>query len=193
MDMRQSMKGVHRLLIDRWSPRAFDQTSIEERELEIIFEGAGLAPSAFNYQPWRFLYAHRESAEWGRFLALLNPFNRGWAQNASVLVFIISDTTMDQGEAASLSHSHSFDAGAAWAQLALQATALGLHAHAMTGIEFDRIRTELNVPPHFRIEAAVAIGRRASPETLPEALREKEIPSGRKPVDEIAIAGSFPG
>ena len=44
-----------------------------------IFEAARWAPSAFNAQPWRFLYAKRESADWERFLGLLIPFNQGWA------------------------------------------------------------------------------------------------------------------
>lgn len=193
MDMRQSVKGVHRLFVDRWSPRAFDRSKIDDRDLDIIFEAAGLAPSAFNYQPWRFLYAHRDDPIWDQFVGLLNPFNQSWAQNASAMIFIVTDTTMEQGEATSLSRTHSFDAGAAWAQMALQATALGYHAHAMAGIDYDRAQSELNVPPHFRVEVAVAIGRRASPDTLPDALREREAPSGRKPVDEIAFAGTFPG
>ena len=193
MDMRQSVKGVNRLFVDRWSPRAFDQSKIDDRDLEIILEAAGLAPSAFNYQPWRFIYARRDDANWDQFVGLLSPFNKDWAQNASAMIFIVSDTTMDQGEATSLSRTHSFDAGAAWAQMALQATALGYHAHAMAGIDYDRVQSELNVPPHYRVEVAVAIGRRGSPDTLPEALREREMPSGRKPVDEIAFAGAFPG
>ena len=193
MDMRPTDKRVHRLFTDRWSPRAFDRSHIDESDLEIIFEAAGLAPSAFNYQPWRFLYARREDPSWTGFVGLLNPFNQSWAQNASALVIIVSDTTFEQAEATSRSYSHSFDAGAAWAQMALQATALGYHAHAMTGIDFDRIRNGLNVPDHFRIEAAVAIGRRAPPETLPEELREKEKQSGRKPVSQIAFAGAFNG
>ncbi len=73
----------------------------------------------------------------------------------------------------------------------LQATALGYHAHGMTGIEFDRAREELGVPDDFRLEAAVAIGRQAPADRLPEELREREVPSGRKPVGEVAIAGSF--
>lgn len=193
MDMSRTARRVHRLFTDRWSPRAFDRSSIDESDLETIFEAAGLAPSAFNYQPWRFVYARREDSNWADFVGLLNPFNQSWAQNASALVFIVSDTTFEQAEATSQSYSHSFDAGAAWAQMALQATALGYHAHAMTGIDFDRIRAERNIPAHFRIEAAVAIGRRAPAETLPEGLREKEQPSGRRPVSEIAFAGAFGG
>jgi nitroreductase len=157
----------------------------------VIFEAAGLAPSAFNGQPWKFLYARRGDANWQRFLDLLIPFNAGWAQNASVLIFIVSLTTVQRGDTVGPSHSHSFDAGAAWAQMALQATALGYHAHGMVGVDFDRARQELGVPDDWRIEAAVAIGRRDHPDRLSEALREREKPSGRKPVDEIAVAGNF--
>ena len=47
-----------------------------------IFEAARWAPSAFNAQPWRFLYAHRGDAHWERFLGLLIPFNQSWAHSA---------------------------------------------------------------------------------------------------------------
>lgn len=188
---RQTHPKVHQVFVDRWSPRAFDESEIPEDDLEAIFAAAALAPSAFNYQPWTFLYARRGDENWDRFLSLLIPFNQSWAKDASVLVFIVSDTKMRKGEDANDNHSHSFDAGAAWAQMALQATALGYHAHAMTGVDFDRARVELGVPDGVRIEAAVAIGRRAAPERLPEALREREVPSGRKPVREIAFAGDY--
>ena len=82
-------------------------------------------------------------------------------------------------------------AGAAWAQMALQATFLGYHAHGMTGVDFPKAHEELGVPAGFRIEAAIAIGRRDHPDRLPEGLREREAPSGRKPLDEVAIAGNF--
>ena len=146
---------VHQLFVDRWSPRAFDETDIPQDDLEAIFAAAGLAPSAFNYQPWKFLYARRGDENWERFLSLLIPFNQSWAKDASVLIFIVSDTKMGDQP----SHSHSFDAGAAWAQMALQATLMGYHAHGMTGLEFDKARAELGIPEGFRLEAAVAIGR----------------------------------
>ncbi len=182
---------VHQLFVDRWSPRSFDESAIPEDDLQAIFAAAGLAPSAFNSQPWKFLYARRGDANWDRFLALLIPFNQSWAKDAGVLVFIVSDTKMRQGEKESDHYSHSFDAGAAWAQMALQATLLGYHAHGMTGVDFPRATEELGVPPGYRIEAAVAIGRRDHPDRLPEGLREREAPSGRKPIEEIAIAGNF--
>jgi nitroreductase len=191
MTTRTSHPKVHQLFVDRWSPRAFDESAIPDEDLEAIFSAAGLAPSAFNYQPWKFLYARRGDANWERFLSLLVPFNQSWAKDAAVLVFIVSDTKMRGGDEPTDFYSHSFDAGAAWAQMALQATLLGYHAHGMTGIDFDKARAELGLPEDIRLEAAVAIGRRDHPDRLPEGLREREAPSPRKEVGEIAFAGSF--
>jgi len=191
MTIRTAHPKVHQLFLDRWSPRAFDESAISDEDLEAIFAAAGLAPSAFNYQPWKFLYARRGDANWERFLSLLIPFNQMWAKDAAALVFIVSDTKKRDGEEHVDFYSHSFDAGAAWAQMALQATLLGYHAHGMTGLEFDKARAELGLPDDFRLEAAVAIGRRDAPERLPEGLRGGEVPSPRKPVGEIAFAGNY--
>lgn len=190
---RSTETPIEPLFLDRWSPRAYDETAISEADLQTLFDAARWAPSAFNYQPWRFLYARRDGADWTKFLGLLIPFNASWAQRASALIFIVSDTLIQtSGPEPTPSHSHSFDAGAAWAQLALQAARLGYQAHGMTGVDFARARTELGVPDRFRIEAAVAVGRLGDKSVLPEALQAREIPSNRKPIIEIAFEGSFP-
>ncbi len=192
---RIAKAGVEPLILERWSPRAFDGSAIPADDLETIFDAARWAPSAFNFQPWRFLYAQRDSKDWQRFLGLLLPFNQSWAERAAVLVFILSDTLI-QGPTATVpsqSHSHSFDAGAAWALLGLQATRLGYHAHGMTGVDFSRAREVLGVPERFRIEAAAAIGRIGDKSLLPEALQARETPSDRKAVSEFAFEGRFPG
>lgn len=191
MTDRRASPGVMPLFVERWSPRSFDGSVILQEELDLIFEAAALAPSSFNYQPWRFLYACREDKNWDRFLSLLIPFNAGWAKDASVLIFIISDRMSRKGDDVRPNHSHSFDAGAAWAQMALQATYMGYHAHGMTGIDMEKAQEELAIPVGYRLEAATVIGRRASPESLPEHLRDREFPTGRKPVSDIAIQGNF--
>jgi nitroreductase len=131
---------------------------------------------------------------WSAFLALLDPVNAGWAENASALVFLVSDTlTPAHGSGpARPSRTHSFDAGAAWAHLALQATALGYQAHAMAGIHFDDVRQRLSVPGNYRVEIAIAVGKQADPSSLPAALQEREAPSPRLPLQEIAFAGHWP-
>ena len=190
---RKAHHPVAPIFLDRWSPRAFDASVMPDADLMTIFEAARWAPSSFNAQPWRFLYAKREDEHWERFLDLLIPFNRDWAQSASVLIYILSDTQMElkPGEPFP-SHSHSFDAGAAWASLALQATMIGYHAHGMVGVDFDRARTELKVPERYRFEAAAVIGRVGDIATLDEKLRAREVPSDRKPATDFAIRGEWP-
>ena len=191
MTQRTAHPAVLPLLVERWSPRAFDGSDLPQGDLDAIFSAAGLAPSAYNVQPWRFLYARRGDANWDRFLSLLVPFNQSWAKDASVLVFILSDTLSNNGTEDLPNWSHSFDAGAAWMALAVQAQAMGYYTHGMVGIDFDQARAELKLPERFRLEAAAVIGRMGAVENLPEGLREREIVSDRKPVASIAAAGDF--
>ena len=184
---------VDPIFVNRWSPRAFETKAMPEGDLYTMLEAARWAPSAYNIQPWRFIYAMRGGAHWHDFLGLLDPFNASWAENASALVFLVSDTlTPAHGSSpARPSRTHSFDAGAAWAHVALQATALGYQAHAMAGIHFDAVRERLSVPDNYAIEIAIAIGRQTDPSRLPTALREREKPSPRLPLDEIAFSECF--
>ena len=165
-----------------------------ESDLLTILEAARWAPSAYNVQPWRFLYSHRNDAHWQKYLTLLDSFNAGWAQHASAIVFVLSNTVMpgDGDRPQKLSGTNSFDAGATWVHIALQATSLGYQAHAMAGIHFEQMRENLAVPEHYRIEIAVAIGKRVDPLRLSEELQEREQPSQRLPLKEIAFVGSFP-
>lgn len=191
MTGRTAHPKVHSLILDRWSPRAYDESEMPQEDLDIILEAAGWAPSAYNVQPWTFLYARRGDANWDLLLSQLVEFNQGWAKDASALVFIVSDTLMrsDMGDAPN--HSHSFDAGAAWALAALQAQQMGYHTHGMTGIKFGEAEAALAIPSDHRLEAAFVIGKIAGKEKLPDFLQERELPSDRKPLSEIARAGKF--
>lgn len=186
---------VDPLFLERWSPRAFDGSEIPDADLKTIFEAARWAPSAFNSQPWHFLYAKRGDANWERFLSLLIPFNQGWAHSASVLVYVVSDsmpmTDRKSGEPAP-STTHSYDTGAAWVSLALQATRMGYHAHGMSGIQFDLARAELGLPDRYQLNAACVVGRIGDPVQLDEKQRAREFPSDRKPQAEFVHAGNWP-
>lgn len=189
---------VETVFLHRWSPRAFVPEAIPESQLMTLLEAARWAPSCFNSQPWRFLYARRDTPQWDMFVNLLTPDNQVWASNASALVFIVSNTQMKNPAPGAAeddwvpSYTHTFDAGAAWAQLGLQSTLAGLRAHGIIGIDLERTRAALNVPDHYRIEAAVAIGRQAPLETLDQELQKKEQPSLREPLSVIAFEGGFP-
>jgi nitroreductase len=190
---RTSDYPIHDSFLARWSPRAYTGEPIPEKDLLTILEAARWAPSSYNSQPWRFLYARRDTAHWEKFLNLLIPFNQSWAKQAAALVVIVSETTMlpPGAEKRVPSHSHSFDAGAAWGYLALQASYSGWPAHAMVGFDIEHAATALHVPEGFRVEAAVAIGKQGPATLLPEGLAAREVPNNRQPLSAIALEGGF--
>jgi nitroreductase len=195
MSQRQPDHPIDPLFLERWSPRAFDGSEVPDADLMAMFEAARWAPSAFNSQPWHFLYAKRGDENWELFLSLLIPFNRGWAHTASVLVFIVSDalpfTDRHSGEPAP-STTHSFDAGAAWVSLALQATRMGYHAHGMSGLEYELAPAALGLPERYHLNAACVIGKLGDPAQLDEKQRAREYPSDRKPIGHFVHRGGFP-
>jgi nitroreductase len=185
---RRSAYPIDSLFIDRWSPRALSGEALAPEQLMTLFEAARWAPSSNNNQPWRMLYAPRNSAHWPLFLGLLNERNQSWAGNAAALVLFISRTTFDDGRPAV---THAFDTGAAWENLALQASLLGLIAHGMQGFDYERARRELKVPETFEVNAMIAIGKAGDPALLPEAMRAREQPNDRRPLKETVCEGPF--
>lgn len=175
----------------RWSPRAFAPDTMTEGQVLTLIEAARWAPSSMNAQPWRFAWGLRGDDGFAAMLDALVPFNRDWAQHAAALVAIGSKTTRttDTGEVPNAAHA--FDAGAAWAQLALQAHLMGFAAHAMGGFDQAKAATALHLPEGHVIHAIVAVGRQGDPANLPEALRARETPSPRQPVESLARRGSF--
>jgi nitroreductase len=118
------------------------------------------------------------------FDSMLNENNRRWAPNAPLLMYVVAGTVAEDGR---VRRTASFDTGAAWMSLALQARLMGLYAHAMGGIQRDRVYEVLGLSKDaFDVICAVAIGRRAGSEQLPEDLQERERPSGRNPIDKAA-------
>lgn len=182
---------VHDLIRDRWSPRAFADKPVPRDALASVLEAGRWAASSNNAQPWRWIVATRENAETHALaLAGFNARNQRWARTAPVLIFALSRKTF---EANGNPNTHAwYDAGAAAAQMALQATALGLHIHTAAGIERDRLREAFAIPDEFDICSGMALGYQGEPDLLPEELPGREIePRSRKPLGEIAFAGRF--
>jgi nitroreductase len=191
--VRQPDHPINSLFVDRWSPRAFTGEPIAEPMLLSLLEAARWAPSAYNAQPWRFIYARRETASWQPIFDALVEFNQGWAQRAAALVVIVSARqTVFPGQTDAAPNAwHSFDAGAAWASIAFQATLAGWSAHGMAGFDADRLRKAAGIPDTYALETVLAIGKQGDKALLAEGLRAREMPNGRLPLTQLAAEGRF--
>jgi nitroreductase len=163
---------------------------LADSELLRLFEAARWAPSTYNEQEWRFLYARREGPHWEAFLGLLMEANQVWCGQAAVLIVGLSHRQFVRN--GKPNPVHTLDTGMAVQNLLLQGAAMGLVCHPMAGFDRGRARVTLHVPEDVDVEVMIAVGHPGDPDHLPEGYREMDLqPTGRKPVREIAREGTF--
>lgn len=173
---------INELLRARWSPRAFSDRPVSDRDLQSVFEAARWAASSSNEQPWRFFVARKtDGAPYDKLLGLLTPSNQEWAKQAPVLFLTAAKRTFTRTGTPNLHALH--DTGQALANLFIEATALGLHAHPMAGFDRERARQELAIPDDYELGAEVALGYLA-PHT--EARQRT-----RKPLSELVFGAGW--
>ena len=187
--VRTADHPIEDLFLKRWSPRAMSGQPLADADLMRLFEAARWAPSTYNEQEWRFLFARRETPQWDDFFGLLMDANKAWCKNAAVLCVVLSRTVFARNGKPNVVHT--FDAGSSFMSLALQGAAMGLVVHGMSGFDYDAARSALGVPADFSVDAMFAVGHPGDPDDLPPDARKMEKPSDRKPVGEIIREGKF--
>ncbi|MCL4379963.1 nitroreductase family protein [Candidatus Dependentiae bacterium] len=181
--------AIQELLLNRWSPRAMDGTALTEEELRRLLEAAKWAPSSYNNQPWRFVYALQGDQFFAKFVDLMVPFNQSWAKNAGALFIILARKNFEYN--GKPSRTHAFDTGAAAENLALQAFADGLVCHGMEGFDYDKAAALVGANDEYDVMAIFAVGHHAAIAVLPAELQERETPSDRKKQVDIAFHGKL--
>jgi nitroreductase len=187
----QTSTPIHDLLAGRWSPRAFDSRPVEPEKLRSLFEAARWAASSYNAQPWYFIVATKNDlANFKRVLQSFVEFNQGWATNAPVVGLTVAALKFEHnGE----TNRHAFhDVGQAAANLALQASALGLQIHQMAGILPEKARELFSIPQGYEAVTGFVLGYPGDPASLPDHLRDRELaPRERKPLKSFVFGGTW--
>ncbi len=181
---------INEVIAHRWSPRAFLDKPVEKEKILSFLEAARWAASSYGVQPWSYIIATKDDPEnFAKLVSVLVPFNQSWAANAPVLLLSLAQTVNAEGKP----NSHALhDTGAASAQLSIQAAALGLQAHQMSGFDAAEAKKVFALPEGVEAVAAIAVGYAGDPETLPDFLKERELAErGRKPLSEFVFTGKY--
>ena len=175
---------INPLLKKRWSPRIFSSELLSDEEIAALFEAARWAPSSFNEQPWRFIYAQRSDTEaFEALLGCLSTGNQEWAADVPLLVASIAHTIYTKTGKPNRHAWH--DVGQAVAHLSIQATAMNLYVHQMSGFSPDKVRELYGIGPDFEPATMFTIGRLGSLDGVDEERAEREMaPQKRRPVSE---------
>jgi nitroreductase len=183
--------ALHELIRNRWSPRAFADKAVPSETLRSLFEAARWAPSSNNEQPWAYLVATKDDAQgYANMLGVLVEFNASWAKNAPVLALSVAHLKTQRDGKPNRVAVH--DVGSATAQLTFEANSRDLLVHQMAGFDGEKARQAFVIPSDWEPVAAMAIGYRGNPDSLPEKLRERELAARtRKPLAEFVMSGSW--
>ena len=182
---------IHDLLADRWSPYGFEDRPVAQTDLRSLFEAARWAASSYNEQPWSYFVASRENpTEFTRLLSCLVEANQEWAKAAPVLALGVVSLRFARNNKDNRAAVH--DLGLAAGNLLVEATARGLCVHQMIGILPDKAREVYQIPEHNEAWTAMAIGYKADPAKLPDALKERDLtPRQRKPLSQFVFTGKW--
>lgn len=185
---RQPERDVLPLFVQRWSPRAFRPEPVPRRVLESMVEAARWAPSSINLQPWRF-HITTTGATRKLWDTAVGERNRTWSDKAGALVWVVARTSMGPNpfHPPEAPNRHAlFDTGMAAIQFVLEGERHGVRSHFLGGVDVQAARELLGLAPDEEVVCAIVVGYPADPADLPEPLRRRETPSGRKPAAEIA-------
>ena len=175
----------------RWSPYGFADKPVSAADLRSLFEAARWAASSYNEQPWYYLLATKENPEeYEKLLSCLVEGNQAWAKSAPVLVLGVVSLRFSKNNKDNRAAVH--DLGLASGNLVVEATARGLSVHQMIGLLPEKAREVYQIPEYFEAWTALAIGYKADPATLPDALKERDLaPRPRRPLKDFVFAGHW--
>jgi nitroreductase len=182
--------------------RAYEPGPLPRADIEAILRVAGLAPSAFNLQPWRFVVVEREDLK-----ARLSEAAGQQRQTVSApaIIVLYTDTADAVATADAVVHpgnsperrtrarssidrqfsATSDDEREAWGAaqgyialgfLLLAAESFGYQTSPMLGFDAEKVKAALVLPTHVRVPALIAIGHGA----------EEGLPHHRHPLERIA-------
>ena len=182
---------IEESLRQRWSPLAFSDQKVEPEKLCQVLEAARWSASSYNEQPWSYIVATKEQPEvFDRLLSCLAGGNQEWVKTAPVLMISVASRYFKHN---GTENRHAFhDVGAASANLAAEAAALGLFIHQMAGFDVPKVKELYGIPETHDPVAAIALGYLGDPKTLSERLQQRDAASrDRKPFNQFVFSGQW--
>ena len=182
---------LHPPIAARWSPRAFaPHAEVSTEPVTALLEAARWAATWGRRQPVRFVVGVRRAGAQRTFDTLAGLLNRGnsYATAAGALILVCADEGDDENTAL----YSAVDAGAAEANLIIEAVSRGLVTHPMAGFDVEGARAAFDIPPQVRPLMVIAVGSLADYDTVSDDVAERDArPRERLPLQDIAFTDTW--
>lgn len=158
-------------ILQRYSPMAFSDKEISDADIRLLVEAARWSPSAYNEQPWRFVFATKGNELYTKIHSCLVDYNKIWSETAPLLAAVYSKTILRKDE--TLNASAEFDTGTAVGILTLQAMHRGIYAHAMGGYNHQQLDNILGASENVKSICIIAFGYPGDTSHLPVEMQQR--------------------
>jgi nitroreductase len=162
----------------RYSVRSYQSTPVEKEKLVQIVEAALLAPSAVNFQPWKFVVVTEPAI----LSQLQGCYHRDWFRSAPACIVAIGDHDKGWHRPTDGKDYTDIDVAIAIDHLMLAATEIGLGTCWICHFNADKCAEIFNLSSNFETIAMIPVGYPVSV-TLPE--------KKRKSMDELVLWNRF--
>ncbi|OPZ99002.1 MAG: 5,6-dimethylbenzimidazole synthase [Planctomycetes bacterium ADurb.Bin412] len=176
---------VYQAIQNRRSVRAYNPRPIPEATLHKVLEALRLAPSACNFQPWRFLLVQDPQL---RQKVAAASCNQAWMAEAPVIVVACGTPAKAYKKMGGYGSSIDIDLAIALDHLSLAAVAEGLGTCWIGAFDETAVKTLLQIPAEAKVVAMMPLGYPRS-----DDLNHPVKPGARKKADEIFKINQYQG
>ena len=155
----------------RYSVRSYTDQPVEQEKLDYLLECVRLAPSAVNFQPWKFYIVESTEAK----AKLQQCYSREWFATAPLYIMACADHSQSWKRRHEGKDHADVDISIAVEHLCLAATEQGLGTCWVCAFDAALCKSLFNIPEHIEPIALIPLGYPA------DEAKEKS----RKAMDEI--------
>ena len=168
--------NIDKLFLERKSVRSFSQKNIDKTTLLELLNAARIAPSAVNYQPWRFFICKSDEIK----EKIKESYPRKWFTSAPLYIVACADKSQSWKRSADNKDHGNIDVAIAITHLMLKATSIGLGTCWVCNFDASILKDALNLNNTLEPVAIIPIGYPNE-----EASTETDPPKKRKSIEEF--------
>lgn len=159
-----------KLIQERYSVRNYSTKEVEREKLEYILECARLAPSACNFQPWRFYIIQDANVQ----SEVLRSYDRAWMYDAPIYI-VVTKNTEESWKRKDGKDSGDIDAAIVAEHICLAAADCGLGTCWVCNFDLGILMKALNIPSEEEAIALFPIGYEAEDKNVKPAKKRKTL------------------
>lgn len=139
---------------DRFSVRRYKNLPVDEKKIHMVLEAARWAPSAVNFQPWKFIVVRNPDS----LKKIHSVYPREWIKSAPVIIIACSDHRQSWKRGTDGKDSADIDIAIAVDHMTLQAAALNLGTCWVCNFDVIQCRAQFRIPDYAEPVVLLPLG-----------------------------------